>query len=203
MSTSKIIKYAFSYLWLLSAICGMALLVDYSTTKGSSTQLEKKQWPINSRIERDIHPTLVMFVHPFCPCSQASIGELERLMPFLKDKVNVNVVFISLKNMKGATATEWKQTHLYKVASKIPGVNILRDDNETEAQLFGAETSGHTAFFDHKGKLIFTGGLTPARGHMGDTIGRTAILGWIQNNKNDLLVESSIFGCALRSPASK
>jgi hypothetical protein len=202
MTNSKITKYAFSYLWLITAVYGMALLVNYSTTKGSSTQLEKKQWPIDSRIERDIHPTLVMFVHPFCPCSLASVGELERLMPFIKDKVNVNVVFISLKNMKGASLNEWKQTNLYKIVDNIPGVNILRDDNETEAKLFGAETSGHTAFFDHKGKLIFTGGLTPARGHMGDSIGRTAIIGWIQNNKNDFLVESSVFGCALRSPAS-
>jgi hypothetical protein len=82
-------------------------------------------------------------------------------------------------------------------------VNILRDDNELEAKLFGAETSGHTVFYDQKGRLIFSGGLTPARGHMGDSLGRSAILNWMENSTHPQIVESSIFGCALRSPASK
>lgn len=176
--------------------------MNYSNAKGTSAFIED-QWPDDSRIERDIHPTLVMFVHPYCPCSLASIGELERLMPFIHNKVNINIVFISLKNMQSADSSEWKNTQLYKQASKIPGVTIVRDVEEREAKLFGAETSGHTAFFDQKGKLVFNGGITPARGHMGDSLGRTTILGWMENNHLDKRVEGAIFGCALRAPATE
>lgn len=186
----------------MTAVAGFSYLMVYSNTKGVA-QASKKTWPDESRIERDIHPTLVMFVHPFCPCSLASIGELERLMPFIHNKVNVNVVFIALKNMEGVSRDEWQQTQLWKKTRQIPGVNILRDDNELEAKIFGAETSGHTVFYDQKGRLIFSGGLTPARGHMGDSLGRLAILNWMENSTDAQIAESSIFGCALRSPASK
>lgn len=202
MFNKSFLKYGFSLVWLLVAVGGFSYLMVYSNTKGPA-QASKKIWPDESRIERDIHPTLVIFVHPFCPCSLASIGELERLMPFINNKVNVNVVFIALKNMEGVSSDEWKQTQLWKKTRQIPGVNILRDDNELEAKLFGAETSGHTVFYDQKGRLIFSGGLTPARGHMGDSLGRSAILNWMENSTHPQIVESSIFGCALRSPASK
>lgn len=202
MSTSHILKYTFAYAWFILAVGGLSLLMNYSNAKGTSAHIEK-QWPGDSRIERDILPTLVMFVHPFCPCSMASMGELERLMPYIHDKVNVNVVFISLKNMQAADINEWKQTQLYKQAAKIPGVNIIRDSKDAEAKLFGAETSGHTVFYDQKGKLLFSGGITPARGHMGDSLGRTTILSWMENNHNNTMVEGAIFGCALRAPASK
>lgn len=203
MFIKSFIKYAFSFIWLTITVAGFSYLLIYSHTKGTVSPSLKNIWPHESQIERDIHPTLVMFVHPFCPCSLASIGELERLMPFIHDKVNVNVVFISLKNLEGVSADEWKQTQLWKKTNKIPGVNILRDNNELEAKLFGAETSGHTVFYDQKGNLVFSGGLTPARGHMGDSIGRSTIIGWMENSKQTDRVDSSIFGCELRSPASK
>lgn len=202
MCIKKIIKYALTYLWLLSSTLGLAVLINYSNTKGKVGSQTLRQWPAESRIERTIQPTLVMFVHPFCPCSMASVGELERLMPYLKDKVNINLVFISLKNMKGASATEWKSTALYKKAAKIPGIKIFRDSDDSESKLFGAETSGHTEIFDQKGKLVFTGGITPARGHMGDSPGRTAIVSWLKDH-NETRVETSVFGCALRAPATK
>src|SRR4051812_39527867 len=38
-------------------------------------------WPPESKLgSTPSHPTLVLFLHPRCPCSRASLAELERLI---------------------------------------------------------------------------------------------------------------------------
>ena len=53
---------------------------------------------------------------------------------------------------------------------------MLRDDDGAEARRFGAETSGQTLLYDEHGALLFSGGITGARGHAGDNAGRASLV---------------------------
>jgi hypothetical protein len=70
--------------------------------------------------------------------------------------------------------SNWAKTSLWRSAAAIPGVSETVDDGR-EARLFGAATSGQTMVYDRNGRLLFSGGITAARGHLGDNPGASAI----------------------------
>ena len=68
-------------IWLLVVGAGMAMLTRYDNTPGLSGQ-PPKQWPEESGLPRpDGTSTLVMFGHPRCPCTRASLEELAPALP--------------------------------------------------------------------------------------------------------------------------
>ena len=78
----KKIILVLSLLALWSTVIGIGeyILLNYEKTPGVLANAPS-QWPSETSIER--HPdfmTLLMFVHPHCPCTRASIGELAILM---------------------------------------------------------------------------------------------------------------------------
>ena len=133
-----------------------------------------------------------MFMHPQCPCSRASLGELERLLVRGTDRLNVHVLFLDPGNMEEG----WTRSSLWEKAKAIPGVIVSLDPGGREAAHFNAITSGQVLVYDGQGKLAFDGGLTPARGHSGDSAGRAAVLALLDENLQQP-VQTSVFGCAL------
>jgi hypothetical protein len=95
----------------------------------------------------------------------------------------------------GANPT-WDENELWQTANAIPGVRTVVDTMGTEALAFSARTSGHTLLFDERGRRLFAGGITAARGHAGDNIGRQAILSCLGNNRPETDLAPT-FGCAL------
>jgi len=167
-------------------------MVRYSNTPGSA-RLAPETWPAQTQIpfERN-RPTLILFAHPHCPCTRASLSELARLLTVVPDKLNTYVVFLKPEG----TPVDWDKTDLWRTASMIPGVTVLTDTTGEEAHRFHAETSGHTLLYNQAGTLLFQGGITLARGHEGDNPGRTAL--------QDLLLKghagqtnTAVFGCGL------
>jgi len=92
---------------------------------------------------------------------------------------------------------EWTATDLWNQAAAIPGVRLIRDDGDVETRLFGAETSGQAFLYAADGRLLFRGGITPARGHSGDNSGRSAIQSIVAGGRADQ-IETPVFGCHLR-----
>lgn len=99
-------------------------------------------------------------------------------------------------------ATNWEKTDLWQSAARIPGVNVVADDNGIEASRFNAVTSGQTALYDADGHLLFSGGITGARGHSGDNAGRSAIVSLL-NTVDAERTETAVFGCPLYSSRSE
>jgi hypothetical protein len=75
-------------------------------------------------------------------------------------------------------------------------VTVLDDVDGTEARRFGALTSGQVVVYDADGRLRFSGGITPARGHAGDNAGRSAIIALLEG-ASSASVETPVFGCSL------
>jgi len=179
-------------LWL-AVVCGATLLMSrYSNTPGNGGPATVV-WPKESQILLDSRrPTLVMFAHPHCPCTRASLGELERLLAEVPGRLSACVVF--LKPL--GTCADWEKTDLWRKAASIPGVSVYADNAGSEARRFHSQTSGQTLLYNASGSLRFQGGITFARGHAGDNPGRTALQELLLEGHSNQ-VKTPVFGCAL------
>lgn len=179
--------------WLLAAVAGAWGLLRYENTPTATGQTPS-HWPSESRID---HPagccSLIMFLHPHCPCSRASIAELNRLLGHCKDPVAVHVLFVRPKGV----SDDWTETSLRKSAAAIPGVKVQLDVEGREAGLFGAESSGHTILYSPDGQLLFSGGITASRGHEGDNAGENLVVAGV-NGQFVQLKHTPVFGCSLQ-----
>src|SRR5438128_185850 len=114
----------------------MSTLWRYSSTPG-----QRATPPSDLPASAPVQPaggraTLVMFAHPNCPCSRASIGELAILMAHAREKLDARVFFYRPIHEPSA----WVRTDLWRSASSIPGVQVLEDPEGALARRFGAST---------------------------------------------------------------
>jgi hypothetical protein len=182
---------------VLFAITGLVSLVVHSMTPGACRPTPVA-WPDDSALTRDqTRPMLLLFLHPFCPCSRATLTELERILARNPDRTRTEIVFV---RPKGAPQG-WESSPLQQRAEAIPGVVVTLDRDGREAARFGAETSGHACLYTADGRLAFSGGLTAARGHEGESIGRESIEALIRG-QTVATSRADVFGCPLRTPDS-
>lgn len=176
-------------LWLLAISLVSLSLFVYENRPGDASR-PPEIWPAASQIvPHDL--TLVLFAHPHCPCTRASLDELAMIMARSGGRLAAQVVFIQPDGQSAA----WHQSDLWRSAQSIPGVTVQTDPGATEARLFHATTSGQVVLYEH-GRLRFDGGITWGRGHAGDNSGRRAILA-VLNQLPSPRVPTAVFGCAL------
>jgi hypothetical protein len=177
--------------WALAVAGGCIVLARYSGTANARPPASQA-WPDDSSLSRDRNwSTLVIFIHPRCPCSSATLRELERLISECDSQLRTSVVFVE----PPGTTDDWAATDLYRSALAITGVRVVLDRGAFETTRFGARTSGEALLYDAHGRLLFQGGITPARGHEGDSDGRAAIAEWVGGRGT--IRSSPVFGCSL------
>jgi hypothetical protein len=183
---------ALGVMWLGIVVSMLAAIVVYTNSPGKA-EAAPIQRPLASQIiPGSGHPLVVMFAHPHCPCTRASIGELGQLMTDCQGQLEAQVWFIK----PTGTSIDWTNTDLWRMAARIPGVSVHCDDGEIEAQRFHALTSGETLLYDKTGKLLFQGGLTISRGHFGDNPELKSLEDLIAG-KSAVLTNAPVFGCSL------
>ena len=196
--TSKFLFAASIALWFTLVSCGIAFMWNYQSTPGVQGN-PPSQWPQESRIKSIPQvPTLVLAIHPHCPCSRATIGELALLMAHTQGLVNANVLFVK----PWGFSEDWEKTDLWRSAASIPGVKVMTDERGVEAALFRSQTSGQAMLYDVQGRLVFSGGMTDSRGHSGDNAGRSAILSLLTTG-TAINKEAPVFGCPLFEASSQ
>ncbi|MDP1922800.1 MAG: RedB protein [Myxococcales bacterium] len=181
---------------LISAAIWLVQLTRYKATPGPSASTPAL-WPAQSTLSLSTEvPTLVMFTHPKCPCTAASLAELRVALSSALGKVKPVVAFASPDD-----GPEWKVSGFRGSAASIPGVELAEDPGRLEAHRFGALTSGHVVLYGADGRLRFSGGITPSRGHGGDNPGRRRLAAILEN---PALVAAStpVFGCELDEPGA-
>jgi hypothetical protein len=195
---SRFTFWACAVLWISAVLAGSGVLWKYAGTAGDPGKVPGR-WPATSSLARSANrKTVVMFAHPKCPCTRASIGELALLMAQAGQGLDAHVVFLEPDGVAG----DWKHTASVEEAARIPGVKVFFDKGGREAGLFGAATSGQTDLYAAAGGLLFRGGITAARGHAGDNAGRDAIVEWTSAGKAPRDC-TPVFGCALADPPRK
>jgi hypothetical protein len=183
---------AFGVVWAFALLAGFGLLWKYKMAPGAERGAPAA-WPPESGLSRSSgRATLVLFAHPQCPCTRASMAELARLMSRFPGQLSATVIFLRPRDV----GADWETTELWERASAIPGVATVRDVDGIEAVRFGATTSGAAALYDAEGRLLFSGGLTSARGHEGDSFGVQRISSLLRTGTADRR-DAPVYGCSL------
>jgi hypothetical protein len=181
-------------LWIAAVLSGMALMVRYGTSAGSSPGV-LAAWPDGTKLRLDPRvPTLLMMAHPRCPCTRASVREFAKLVSRCRDRVSAHVMFFEPEG----GGPEWSGSDLWRSASQIPGVTVHADPDGSAARLLGAQTSGTVFVFAPDGRGLFVGGITALRGHEGDNAGSDAAREAVLYGRVQPV--GTVFGCPICEP---
>jgi len=171
--------------WVAGSGAAMAALEHYSMTPGPSG-VAPAVWPSDTALQRTKgHATALLFAHPRCPCTRASLLELSLALEKSDGMTDVSIVLVS----SDTTGSDWADTNLR-------GATRVLDVGGEEARRFGALTSGEVVFYDEDGKLLFSGGITPSRGHEGESSGRSALEALLGGLRAPGPL-APVFGCSL------
>ncbi len=185
--------------WMACVAFGAIRLWKYEAATGDSARAPLI-CPAEAPIVRTSGlPTLVLLLHPHCPCSRATIGELAKLMTNCNRRLVATVLVLHPAGMPDA----WVHTDLWSSAAAIPGVTVLADKEGAQARRFGAATSGQALLYSTDGRLLFAGGITESRGHSGDNAGRSAIESLVLGTQAHIgtrLAMTPVYGCSLFGP---
>ncbi|HEY2253931.1 MAG TPA: hypothetical protein VGH74_22805 [Planctomycetaceae bacterium] len=177
--------------WVVAVAIGYALINRYSTTPGERGQPPGK-WPSDSGLVRSPdRANLVMCVHPRCPCTRASMAELNEIVADHPGRMQVHILILKPAELPES----WSATDIWKSAGEIPGARVVFDRNGAESRRFGAAASGHVTLFDRQGRLAFSGGVTPSRGHRGQNAGSQAVSDLLEDHP--AASGAAVYGCPL------
>jgi hypothetical protein len=186
--------------WSISVGLGAGWMWHYEFTAGPGAAAPLA-WPTAARISRSAGlATLVVLIHPHCPCSRATLDELARLMTDCQGKLSATVMILAPGNF----SESWVHSDLWSSAAAIPGVTVVADRDGAGSRRFGAATSGQALLYSAQGKLLFAGGITASRGHSGDNAGRSAIEALVLGDAavTSAPVHTAVYGCPLFNPSA-
>lgn len=179
--------------WTAGVVLALAALERYKATPGAVGNTPPRFLAMGVDASPG-HAKLLMFIHPKCPCSKASLSELTEVIAQTATDASVEIVFVTPAGVK----PRWESTPLWELASTIPGTKVVRDEAGIRAKKLGAETSGFVLLYDGDGRLRFSGGITRSRGHLGDNSGRRALCALLAGGTHREAT-SPVFGCPLFS----
>jgi hypothetical protein len=181
--------------WLIAVAAGWLVLERHANEPGG-IPVPPKTWPSDSQLHRPTgRPILLVFAHPHCPCTRATLSELERFLARDRRSLEVTIVF----TRPPGTSAGWEASDILHRAKSMPGVSTVVDIDGVESRRFNAITSGIAMLYDAGGRLAFYGGITPSRGHEGDSAGLAAIEAII-SGKRPAIDHANVFGCPLGTP---
>ena len=131
-------------------------------------------WPADSAIiPSKNRPTLLLFLHPHCACSRATVEELERLSTLAPTGAPPSICVVA--SAPRSTGKLWQSTPLLNSIARLPNAHVFHDAGGVETARFGARVSGTVMLYDATGQRLYAGGVTMARGHDGHNAGIQAV----------------------------
>ena len=178
--------------WGLAVLGGTLAIAAYSNTPGANAETVVT-WPADTDVDRSANsPTLVLFLHPKCPCSWSTLREFNRALEDSSDQVKIQIGLFC----PASEADGWTDTPLTQFADQLqPGCTFI-DRSAIEALRFGVLTSGHVLAFSESGICLFSGGITTSRGHDGENRGSLALRS-ICRGDNPGFLQPPVFGCPI------
>lgn len=184
-------------LWIVLIAGGFTILNVHAATPGPQRSGELTLTDLPAPDRQGSEWTAVLFVHPHCPCTDASLIELADTLDAAKAPVRRIIVCVEPPNAPAG----WSDAPLFTTA-KQRGFQVLLDRNATLAAKAGAATSGHTFLLDPSGKPRFSGGVTASRGHRGPSAGTAAILQDLTDPNATPSATTPVYGCPLTNPTT-
>lgn len=180
--------------WLIAVGAGFTVLNDHAATPGP-LGAPVTSWPERVGLERE-QSELLLFAHALCPCTDATLAELERLLADVEQPPRTRAVLWT----DPAQAELFSGGRLRERAALIPGVELVEDAGGVLADAFGVATSGQLMYFDEQGERVFVGGITPGRGHEGGNAGLDALRAALR--REPVFDDTApVYGCSLGTRA--
>jgi hypothetical protein len=177
--------------WCVAVGVGLVIAFGYSTTAGAAGTTPTS-WPIDSAIAPAADGfTVVMFLHPHCTCSRASLRELADAVAHADAPHRIVLAFTDAAG-DPTGGVSWS------LGERVRDATRWIDRGGIEATRFGAVTSGFVVVYDPRGALRFAGGITGSRGEVGDNIGRRQLAAILAGGgSDDATARHAVFGCAI------
>ena len=109
--------------WAIAVALGFGMLARYKNGTGAQGTAPAR-WPDVTRIARGEKLSLVVFAHPYCPCTRASLSQLREILSSAGDGIRATVVFLE----PDGDAEAVRGSRLWSSAASIPGVQLLLDE---------------------------------------------------------------------------
>jgi hypothetical protein len=187
--------------WLLAIGAGWTFFERNEFAKADAVAVTAvDRWPGDTSLtyDRD-RPALLLFLHPKCPCSRATLAELDRLLANNPEPTAKALQLMIVATVPQNADEAWWDTGTIAKSNALPGARVFIDRAGREAARFGATTSGMVMYFDAAGTLRYAGGITVTRGHEGRSAGGDVVAALVRGES----VESKslpVFGCRLCLP---
>ncbi|WP_220498247.1 TlpA family protein disulfide reductase [Rhodopirellula sp. JC639] len=204
MNSRPVLLMTFVALFAMAAI-GFVQLTDYSSRPGKSgqaplrvTDVRLSDTSLADAFPAPGVPTLLVFYHPKCPCTVATVRVLERLQPRFRPKLRITAVAYC----PGDQQDTWIESRTTTALSKLASSQVVVDRGGKLCKRFGVFVSGQVLLYDGEGRLSFSGGITPYRGHEGDSPSSLDLLKRI-NTSHDDCGSWPVFGCSMLSDSER
>ncbi len=189
MIHSKSVVLSIMALWFSLCAFGLSRLALYENAPALSIH-GAARWPVP-----DLAPgpdyTLVMSIHPQCPCTRATLQELAIALTHCP-KLHAYLLFIKPEGVTEA----WVKSDLWSTAANFPRCSLIVDQAGKLSAAFNARSSGQSYLYAPNGQLSYSGGITQSRGHVGDNQGLTTIIS-LANKETTTVRSKPVFGCSL------
>ena len=171
MRTGRALLYGAALLWIAPPRAARSTCSS-NESRPAARSAVAQVWPERLGLERNAGGfSLVMAVHPKCPCTRASVAELNKLMLGWGRRVHA----IALVTKPFELPDLWSESDVTARLREIPNVEVVRDFGGAKADAFGAEQLRADAALRRRGRLVLEGGITALRGHEGPSIGGEAL----------------------------
>ena len=197
----KYFKISAFLLLPVAVAAGGWLLADYSYRPGESREALKQLGATErlelfgtTEVEIRSSQTLVLFIHPRCPCTKATIRSLERIYHRMPQRPKL-VVYAFYPQDRGES---WAESALTDYVTAFADAALIPDRNGDACLRYGVTTSGHLMLFDRHDRLVFSGGITPGRAHEGDCISSKDLLKKCRNESSVAAPSNwPVYGCPI------
>src|SRR5882757_1053287 len=144
MLTSKAGVYSAVFIWSAAVLAGYLWIINYGfATYQPADHFAQNQWPRGSSLTLAVErPTLLFFLHPQCPCTRATIRELEKVLTGQGLTPRQLPKLIAVATLPLNASENWRKTDTIASALQLPNSSIIWDVDGTESSRFGAVTSG-------------------------------------------------------------
>ena len=180
--------------WLTAILLGMSGMLAHRYASGAIAI--NSAWPLQSKLS--LHPserTLLVFLHPQCPCAAATVEEISRMLAKAGQQADLQLVVFRPENQ----SQEWSETPTIQRAQLLGASRCWDDVNGRIASQFHVSTSGQVLLFETDGRLLFNGGVTDSRGHQGDNPNADALIQLLMQSSQNMqqTVVRDVFGCEI------
>jgi hypothetical protein len=174
---------------------GFGLLMLYEATAAIGGKLPAV---VDSQFANWDHASLVLALHPHCPCSRATVQQLEKILSRAPVSAELTVLVFKPKDEPDSWIESSTVSSLKKFQTKL-----IVDGDGMKAQRLGLNASGQVQVYSASGALLYNGGITAGRGHGGDNIGAQTVLELLRGERVDAQ-SAPVFGCSIfDKPAAK